>query len=50
VVVAAERKSGLGDFLEQPDKFELIVNLNTAKMFGLTIPQSILLRVDQVIQ
>ena len=33
--------------VEQPTKFELIVNLNTAKMFGLSIPQSILLRADR---
>jgi putative ABC transport system substrate-binding protein len=36
--------------VEQPMKFELIVNLTTAKALGLTIPQSILVRADQVIQ
>lgn len=36
--------------VEQPEKFELVVNLDTAKKFGLTIPQSILLRADRVIQ
>src|SRR6516164_6656405 len=39
-----------GIFVEFPAKYEMVVNLKTAKSLGLTVPQSVLLRADEVIE
>lgn len=51
VIIASVTPDAFAELpIEQPTKFELMVNMKTAKALGLTNPQSILIRADRMIQ